>query len=78
MNTCPRCGAPIRVVNIGTGEAHLDATPNAVDGTVLSIAPGVGNFLDGPDLFQARRNPLVAPHLYTRHGVKCPQWWKDR
>lgn len=73
--SCPKCGAPTRVVKIGAQQVILNATPDPIDGNVLSVVPGVGTFLSGPTLGAASK--AVPNCLYMRHGIRCPNFWGE-
>jgi hypothetical protein len=76
-NSCPKCGLPTRVVKIGAHNVILDANPNPIDGNVLSVNGVLGQFIQGMDLFTARRNPVVSSFLYRRHAVSCREYWRS-
>lgn len=70
-DACTRCGEPVTLAEIGGHEVALSAEPDP-HGTVL-LVPGVGMFLDGAALGQARKARLP---LHTRHNVTCRDFWQ--
>jgi hypothetical protein len=72
---CPRCGASIRVLAIGSQQVEIDALPDQLRGQVFEAQPGAGVFLDGNLLGLVR---AYGGPVYLRHGVTCRNPWNKK